>query len=149
VLHACLKDVPLWLDEGLAEYFEGSEPPLGMNREYTVRLSNLLASGWAPDLERLESLETVAQMQKADYFEAWTWVHFLLHESDDTRTVLLDYLRELRTNPRPGRLSDSLRAAVPRADERYLAYTTSLGRTLTTASATSGARAEAARQTRQ
>jgi len=140
VLHACLKDVPLWLDEGLAEYFEVTEPPLGMNRDYVARLPTAFATGWKPDLERLEGLETVSQMQKGDYFESWAWVHFLLHESDDTRHVLLDYLRALRENPRPGRLSVRLREEVPSADERFLAYAASLGQTLTTASANAQSR---------
>uniref|UniRef100_A0A7C4LJN8 DUF1570 domain-containing protein n=1 Tax=Schlesneria paludicola TaxID=360056 RepID=A0A7C4LJN8_9PLAN len=135
VLHACLKDVPLWLDEGLAEYFEVAEPPLGYNREYVARMSHLLANGWRPDLNRLEQLESVSQMQKADYFEAWAWVHFLLHESDDSRGVLLDYLRALRENPRPGRLSARLRSTIPHADERFLAYAATLGKTVATASA--------------
>jgi len=135
VLHACLKDVPLWLDEGLAEYFEVTEPPLGMNRDYVTRISTSLDNGWRPDLDRLEQLDSVSQMQKVDYFEAWTWVHFLLHESDDTKMVLLEYLHELRDNPRPGRLTDRLRSVVPHADERFLAYTSTLGQRLTTASA--------------
>jgi hypothetical protein len=126
VLHACLKDVPLWLDEGLA---------LGMNREYAQRLPTTLSMGWKPDLERLEGLETVSQMQKADYFESWTWVHFMLHESDDTRHVLLEYLRDLRDDPRPGRLSVRLRESMSHVDERFLAYAATLGHTVSTASA--------------
>ncbi|GIT30210.1 MAG: hypothetical protein Ct9H300mP1_22560 [Planctomycetaceae bacterium] len=35
VLHSSLKRVPLWLDEGLAEYFEVVGPkPGGVNTEY-------------------------------------------------------------------------------------------------------------------
>lgn len=140
VLHACLKDVPLWLDEGLAEYFEVVEPPVGYNREYVARMAQLLAEGWRPDLNRLEQLESVTQMHKADYFEAWAWVHFLLHESEDSRQVLLDYLNVLRDDPRPGRLSVRLRATIPHVDDRFLAYAATLGRTVTTANATEGTR---------
>ncbi len=126
VLHATLKDVPLWLDEGLAEYFEVTTQPPGMNREYAMNLAAGLASGWTPDIDRLESLETVDQMHKADYQESWAWVHFMLNHSDDTRIVLTDYLRELRTNPQPGSLSGRLRASIPAADKRFIAYAAGL-----------------------
>ena len=97
VLHASLMDVPLWLDEGLAEYFEVTTQPRGLNREYVARLTTDLAQGWKPDLDRLESLEKVEDMRKADYLQAWAWVHFMLHHSEETRGVLVDYLHELRT----------------------------------------------------
>ena len=122
VLHATLKDVPLWLDEGLAEYFEVASQPTGMNREYAMNLAAGIASGWKPDLDRLETLETVDQMQKADYQESWAWVHFLLHHSDDSRPVLTNYLHELRTTANPGPLSTRLRSVIPTADRRFLNY---------------------------
>lgn len=126
VLHATLKDVPLWLDEGLAEYFEVTSDPVGMNREYAMNLATGIASGWKPDLSRLEALETVDQMQKSDYQESWAWVHFLLHDSDDSRMVLTSYLRELRTTSQPGRISSRLNATIPVVDQRFLSHTASL-----------------------
>jgi hypothetical protein len=126
VLHATLKDVPLWLDEGLAEYFEVASQPVGMNREYAMNLAANIATGWQPDLNRLESLESVDQMHKADYQEAWAWVHFLLDHSDDTRLVLTSYLHDLRTTSNPGYLSTRLRAAIPSADKRFLSHVAGL-----------------------
>lgn len=126
VLHASLKDVPLWLDEGLAEYFEVTEPPIGFNRDYVSRMRTALQDGWRPDLDRLETLEAVGQMQKPDYFESWAWVHFMLEDSPDSRGVLTDYLRELRTTAKPGRLSDRLRKELPEADARFLAHCATL-----------------------
>ena len=116
LLHAQLKEVPLWLDEGLAEYFEiPRSTPNAMHREYPRQLSTAIANGWQPDLERLESLQDVAQMQRADYQESWAWVHFLLHGSEDSRQVLLDYLQELRDNPHP---TDDDIDRVPLASDR-------------------------------
>ncbi len=134
VLHASLQDVPLWLDEGLAEYFEVASRPAGLNREYATRLASDFARGWHPNLERLESLEAVNDMQKADYQEAWAWVHFLLHHSDDSRDVLLSYLHELQSNGKPGSLSSRLRTAIPQADERFAAHAASLSSGLVTVS---------------
>ena len=127
LLHAQLKEVPLWLDEGLAEYFEiPRSTPNAMHREYPRQLSTAIANGWQPDLERLESLQDVAQMQRADYQESWAWVHFLLHGSEDSRLVLLDYLQELRDNPHPPSLSQRLNDTLPAAQSRYLTYVSSL-----------------------
>lgn len=126
VLHATLKDVPLWLDEGLAEYFEVTGQPAGLNREYAMNLAADIVAGWKPDLDRLETLETVDQMQKADYQEAWAWVHFLLNHNEDSREVLTSYLRELRTNSQPGSLSTRLRATIPMADTRFVNYAAGL-----------------------
>ena len=122
VLHATLKDVPLWLDEGLAEYFEVTSQPTGLNREYALNLAAEIASGWKPDLDRLESLEGVEQLEKSDYQESWAWVHFMLQHSDDSREVLVNYLRELRTTSQPGALSIRLRTAIPVADRRFLSH---------------------------
>jgi hypothetical protein len=126
VLHATLKDVPLWLDEGLAEYFEVTGQPVGMNREYAMNLAAGIASGWKPDLDRLESLETVDQMEKPDYQEAWAWVHFMLHHSDDSRAVLTNYLRQLRSTSHPGPLAGQLRETIPTANRRFLSHASGL-----------------------
>jgi hypothetical protein len=150
VLHASLLDVPLWLDEGLAEYFEVAGRPAGLNREYATRLASDFARGWHPNLERLETLEAVNDMQKADYQEAWAWIHFLLHHSDDSRDVLLSYLRELQSNGKPGPLSTRLRTAIPRVDERFAAHAVSLSGGLVTVSGkTSPTRDQAAEADRQ
>lgn len=129
VLHATLKAVPLWLDEGLAEYFEVTDGPTGMNREYAVRLTSAIENKWRPDLARLERLTKVDQMQKADYQESWAWVHFLLHEGPETRAVLLDYLQDLRTTEAPPFLKDRLQAAVPHFEERLLHHASALPQT--------------------
>lgn len=127
LLHAQLKDVPLWLDEGLAEYFElPRTTPNAVNREYARKLGIAIANNWEPDLERLESLQDVIQMQRADYQEAWAWVHFLLHNSDDSREVLLNHLQELRENPHPAPLSTALRDTLPEVNARYLAHLSTL-----------------------
>jgi len=126
VLHATLKDVPLWLDEGLAEYFEVTGQQTGMNREYAMNLAAAIATGWQPNLERLESLESVEQMQKADYQEAWAWVHFMLNHNEDSRAVLANYLHELRSTSAPGKLSVRLKTNIPLADGRFLKHAAGL-----------------------
>ncbi len=127
LLHAQLKDVPLWLDEGLAEYFEIPRgTPNSVHRDYPQHIATAVGNGWQPDLPRLESLTEVSQMQRADYQESWAWVHFLMHGSDDSRQLLLDYLQELRDNPHPPSLSVRIADTFPESQARYLSHVTSL-----------------------
>ena len=135
VLHASLKDVPLWLDEGLAEYFEVVDGPKGYNKEYAEHLGEALRKGWRPDIVRLEQMTEVSQMQKADYLESWSWVHFMLHDSEDTRGILLDYLADLRLEARPDPLSGRLQKVLPNVEARFLSYASSLSQAAVTASA--------------
>jgi hypothetical protein len=96
VLHASLKTVPLWLDEGLAEYFEvAPEQPVGLNRDHAENLAISIQNGWRPDLRRLEQIEDVSQMQRADYQEAWAWIHYLLQGTPDGSQILTEYLKTL------------------------------------------------------
>lgn len=123
LLHASLETVPLWLDEGLAEYFEvAGSIPGNVNPEHVQLLATAVHNGWRPDLDRLETLERVEHMKRPDYREAWAWVHYMLHSSPDTRQVLLNYVHELRTNPNPGSLHERLLADHPDADLRLLTY---------------------------
>lgn len=127
LLHAALQTPPLWLDEGLAEYFE--VPGLqvgGVNRNDASRLTQGLADGWRPNIHRLEGLTEVDKMSRADYREAWAWVHFMLHSSPETRQVLLTYLHDLRTSKNPSPLSKRLMAAIPNATERMSSYIATL-----------------------
>ncbi|QDT44874.1 hypothetical protein Pan241w_49900 [Gimesia alba] len=127
LLHASLKTVPLWLDEGLAEYFEvAGNTPGQVNRDHASRLSTALNNGWKPDMKRLEQLEKVSQMQRVDYQEAWAWVHFMLNSTPETRDTLLEYLAELKTNNNPEELSARLPRDIPGVDQRFVNYVASL-----------------------
>ncbi|MBL8851933.1 MAG: DUF1570 domain-containing protein [Planctomycetaceae bacterium] len=126
LLHSSLQQVPLWLDEGLAEYFEVVPGAAGrINQDHADGLAEMLLHGWKPDLRRLERLEDVSEMQRADYQEAWAWAHFLLHESDASRDLLLGYLEELRSPVSPPLFAERLTAEMPRAEDRLTAYITS------------------------
>ncbi len=110
LLHGVLKGVPLWLDEGLAGFFE--QPPAndGVNPEH---LDAIRKGPFQPDLARLERVGQVSQMEKPEYREAWAWVHFLLRGDPRGKAALLDYLQQLRDNPNPGPLLPRLREGVP------------------------------------
>ncbi len=119
LLHAVLPTVPLWLDEGLAEYFEVSAKncPVEVKTIPWVRFRKLRrgemkdprmnASEWLPlirervaagevaSLEELETLKSMAQMTQVCYADSWIWVNFLLNGPEEVRDFLPNYVAEL------------------------------------------------------
>jgi hypothetical protein len=97
-VHALLQTVgriPLWLDEGLAVYFEVPAPQaLGSAR--TAEFSELLRRNTARSIADLERLTDVGQMHGAEYQSAWAWTHFLLHGPPGAQKVGRAYFQSLR-----------------------------------------------------
>lgn len=108
LLHSVLKDVPLWLDEGLAEYYENPPEYKGINRQHVEQLRKDLQNEFKPDLIRLEMMDEVGKMNRAEYRESWAWVHYLLHSTPENKKVILAYLQQLKENPTPGSLREKL-----------------------------------------
>ena len=108
-LHSLAPELPLWLDEGLAEYFEVSRGRRGLNRDHVDNLIARLQHGtWHPNLERLERLDEPFGMTLDDYAESWAWVHFLLEGNPRHRRILGDYLAELRETGSAGPMAQRL-----------------------------------------
>ena len=119
--HALLRgsfgDLPLWLDEGLAEYFETDLAQPGAEHERIDHFADDLAGGWYPSLPRLESLSDIRQMTPRDYREAWAWVHLYLNSSSSEKTILLTSLSQSNEAPNTLRLEDK-----GASNERLLAH---------------------------
>jgi len=111
-LHSVLQNLPLWLDEGLAEYFE---MPRGQHGYHRLNIDALLTAEqqgrWHPDVRRLEALKSVAEMRRVEYAEAWAWVHLLLETEPARRELLRTYLAGLHSDGAAEPLSNRLRAA--------------------------------------
>jgi Protein of unknown function (DUF1570) len=124
LLHSVLKDVPLWLDEGLAEFFEMPPSWKGVNYQHLEALRHGQAGTPPCNLDRLEQLREVQQMTPVEYREAWAWTHLMLRSTPAAKQALLSYLHELRSNPRPGPLRPQLAQAFLSLDDalqRHLA----------------------------
>jgi hypothetical protein len=122
LLHSVLKDVPLWLDEGLAEFYELPPDLKGVNAAHLDRMLRGAGSTTKPDLPRLESLKEVGQMNPAEYREAWAWVHLMLRSTPEAKNVLLSYLQMLRANSNPGALGPRLASVFPSLDEAFVTH---------------------------
>lgn len=118
LLHASGADLPLWLDEGLAEYFEVGRDARGYNGEHMARLPLDLSSGWHPDLARLEALQDVRRMTPRDYRESWAWIHYLLRGPSTGRAALIGTIADARRGQPGEPLSGRLREGriLPEAD---------------------------------
>jgi hypothetical protein len=117
LLHGSFGDLPLWLDEGLAEYFETDLASPGADRDRIAHIVDDLAGGWTPSLARLESLNDIREMTPRDYREAWAWAHLLLNDSPSDKTVLLTSLSQAADQP------DQLRLAAKGAtNDRLLSH---------------------------
>jgi hypothetical protein len=99
----------LWLDEGLAEYFEVPRGDRGLNDRHVHELEAVKADGWQPDLRRLEGLKSAGRMTQLDYAESWLWVHFMLETTPERLEVLRGYLQALRSEEAPEPISQRLR----------------------------------------
>lgn len=133
LLHAAVGAVPLWLDEGLAEYFETPGDADGLHPRHAAELQAAIHQGWRPGLTRLESLNQLRQMTSRDYREAWGWVYFMLQSSPQGREVLLTYLQDLRTGTRREPLSARLFQRSSRPDVALVHYLSRLEPVMQTA----------------
>jgi hypothetical protein len=96
LLHASLKNIPLWLDEGLAGYFElpAAQRAFGNPHLNSIRWNVLL--GIVPSIENLENCTDISKMGKAEYCNSWAWVCFMLNGPPEARDELINYLHELQ-----------------------------------------------------
>lgn len=123
ILHSSTGEVPLWLDEGLAEYFEVvSVDRHPINTEYVGSLTTAVGHGWQPDMKRLEAIDDFSKLQRMDYQESWGWVHFLLSDSDATREILVKYMADLRRSGSPKPISARLRVLYPDYESRLISH---------------------------
>ncbi|QGJ69474.1 Hypothetical protein PBC10988_11560 [Planctomycetales bacterium 10988] len=88
-LHATWPMIPLWIDEGLAEFFELPPQLGGVHRQHLALLTHQLQQGtWQPNLERLMTKNELAEFGHLEYAEAWLWTHYLLRSTPKNREAL-------------------------------------------------------------
>ena len=124
VTHALLNEkaqiIPLWLDEGLAEYFENPKHSRFQANPYIAQVQEDTQTGRIPSIGQLQSKLTIEELSNEDYRHSWAWVHFMLHRSSDTRLVLVRYLEALRArNATVFDLERALRSVTPQLEAEF------------------------------
>jgi hypothetical protein len=122
LLHGALPDVPLWLDEGLAEYFEVPASQRAFDHPHHEALRWNLRLGMLRSVESLEQRNELADLAAFDYRYSWAWVHFMLHGPAAAHSTLVTYLANLERGSPPGNLSAQLAAAVPNPTEKMIQH---------------------------
>ena len=122
LLHARLPMVPLWLDEGLAKYFELPPSRRALANPFLKSVRWNARFGMAPRLENLEKEGDFSKMSRTDYRDAWAWTHFMLHGPPEAHDELVRYLASIRASSPPGLLSQRLERRLPDLKRQFLRH---------------------------
>ncbi len=122
LLHASLPLVPLWLDEGLAQFFEVSAAQRAQGHPQLDGVRRNVRRREVPKLQTLENKVEVAQMGRTEYRDSWAWVHFMLLGPPAAREELKAYLADIQHNTPPGRMSTRLANRLPQLDTLYVGH---------------------------
>jgi hypothetical protein len=123
LLHASLPYVPLWLDEGLAEYFEVPPSQRAFDHPHFDALVWNMRLGMVRSVASLEQLQDLSEMGAFEYRYSWAWVHFMLHGPKAAHQALVRYLADIeRGAVPPGTLSERLERAVPSSTEKMIQH---------------------------
>jgi hypothetical protein len=124
LLHAALPVVPLWLDEGIAKYFEMPAGQRAFDHPYFAdpKWKWSLRLGMVRTIESLEQREDLLEMDAADYRYSWGWVHFMLHGPESAHRALVEYLASYRQWEPAGKLSVRLAKSVPNPTEQMIQH---------------------------
>jgi hypothetical protein len=126
-LHAAMPDIPLWLDEGLAEFHEVPRREQGLNLIHLDRLKERIRTEhWRPDLDRLEKLDPDQEMTQDDYAEAWGWTYFLLQGPSEYSTILHGYLHDFQSQGTTSPFSIRLRSLTSEPEKALVEFLSEL-----------------------
>lgn len=114
LLHQSGIQLPLWLDEGLAEYFETDHSISWQHPIHSPAIRAQLRFGQVVQLEELEAMR-IETLDAKGYRDAWSVVAFLLNQGSDGRSAMQAYLADLQKGTAAGflsrRLTESTRLA--------------------------------------
>ena len=93
---------------------------------FPTTVNPIIQNGWKPDLRRLEQIEDVSLMQRADYQEAWAWIHYLLQGNPDGPRMLTAYLQSLKSVSHAPSFAGQLAKELPALSDRMTVHVASL-----------------------
>jgi hypothetical protein len=124
--------LPMWADEGLAEYFgegiftgDGFETGL-VSQARLGRVREMLREGREAPLREFRGIAREAWNRKIDlrnYDQAWSLVHFLMHgEGGRFRPALGEYLKDVAAGDEPETAYNRYLNAIPDLEGRWRAW---------------------------
>lgn len=123
LLHTALPDLPIWIDEGIAEYFEVPAAERAKSHVHHTEIKNAITwYRWKPAIEKLESKRKLRDMDGQDYRDSWAIVHYILNGPPEAREALRQYFVEIRSSASPTPLSQHLRKRIPNLDQAILEH---------------------------
>lgn len=130
VAHALLNTaehpLPLWLDEGLAEYFECARESRWKGSPYLADILNLSHHRRIRPLENLAAVAKFDEFTADHYRDSWAWVHFFLHRNQQTREALVQVLHQHSRGERPASLDSFLQNQFASIEGELAAHFSSL-----------------------
>jgi tetratricopeptide (TPR) repeat protein len=123
-------DAPVWLNEGLAEYYEGSKLVKGAWSDGEIQgahLETLAKSGLVPLAEFVHIRPAAFYSEKLvheAYAEAWAFVHFLLSSGPENKKVFDQLLDLLLAGTKQADAIDQVftNATLPRLEQEFASY---------------------------
>lgn len=103
--------LPIWQDEGLAEYFETSSGQLIHHASHLKSVQQQIRFGQIVDLQTIETTEMQQGLDGKGYRDAWSIIAFLLNASTETRAKYQQYLQEQQSKQAARLLSHRIREA--------------------------------------
>ena len=95
--HFC--DLPPWVDEGLAQFFEAGKPFGRPDRGQLGSLRTVIRGCRSADLEALVTVPAGAALTRRQYGEAWALTHFLMMGEGYGARRVLSYLKRVHSGP--------------------------------------------------
>lgn len=121
-LHASHPFIPLWLDEGIAEYFEVDPGQRMSGSPYLKEVRWKARFAMGPNVARLEQLDSPNRMDSDDYRDSWACVHFMLHGPPAAREELKQYLSDLRDQRPTAPLGERLEQRFPHLSRQIASH---------------------------
>jgi hypothetical protein len=118
VLHSVVQNLPLWLDEGLAEYFEVIREQRAVQNPHLDAIRKESRTSTPRPLEKLEALKDFGELGREEYRDSFAWVHFLLHGPRTAHEELVNYLADQQAARPTESLSARLRRRLPEVERR-------------------------------
>jgi hypothetical protein len=122
LLHASLKNIPLWLDEGLAGYFELPAEKRAFDNPHFGSIRWNVWLGTVPSLDHLEKCTEISKMGKSEYRDSWAWICFMLNGPAEAHDELIHYIYDLQSQNPPDLLCERIKRGHPSLQQSFVSY---------------------------